>query len=97
MMDLNTLFKVAFGHIVTKSREMADMNMEDLSKNSTIPLDRLQDIEDGTTEATVVEIIRLALALEMRPASLILRAEVYTDIITGKDAIVALEDRHGEE
>ena len=75
MMDLNVLFKVAFGHIVTKTREIAEISMEDLSKKSTVPVDRLQEIEEGTTEANVVEIIRLALALEMRPASLSLRAE----------------------
>jgi hypothetical protein len=80
MMDQQRLFVLAFGRVTRHEREAAAFTIEEFSEFSTIPVDRLQGIEAGQRAANAIEIIRIAMALSIRPAELVLRAEVLAEV-----------------
>lgn len=84
MMDEGHLLKLAFARVVKKTRISCGLTPQELSDRSNIYIERIYKIEKGDVDANIVEIIRIAMALNMRPAELVIRAEVMAEITGGR-------------
>jgi transcriptional regulator with XRE-family HTH domain len=74
------------GEVLVRARERAKLKQSDVAARLGLPASYLSKIESGTRRLDVIELIRVAEAMEVDPAELVrrvaaaLRAEVATGV-----------------
>lgn len=65
----------AFGHVVRESRANRSLQSNELAARAGLHADRYREIDSGTSEPSLAELTRIAIALGLRSSELVVRFE----------------------